>query len=148
MSAASIESTRFGTVEVAEDSVIDFPEGLIGRADLHRFAILEPKVGRSPFRWLLSLDEPEVGFAIADPSKLFADYNVDLTEEIAVLGIEDPKEVQLYVILGVPEDPIRTTANLLAPIVINPSRRLARQLVLSDSRYSTRHAIIASRPAN
>jgi len=139
---------RFGGVEVAGAVTLDFPEGLVGFHDHHRFAVVEPTVPGSPFKCLVSLDHEDVGFAIADPSRLFSDYEVDYGNELEVLDIRDEEELSLYVILTVPEQPIRTTANLLAPLLVNTRTRIARQLVLSDSRYSTRHPIIAPRPAS
>lgn len=146
MPELSIHSTRFGSLSVAEESVLEFPEGLIGLPHLRRFALFEPSVPNSPFRGMVSLDDPEIGFAIADPHMLFADYEADVSAEYPVLGIEAPEEAALYVILTVPLDnPLRTTANLLAPLLVNKALRIGRQVVLSESRYSTRHPIIAPR---
>lgn len=141
----TLQSTRFGSIEVPEAVVVEFPEGLMGMHHLTRFAIVEPAVATSPFRFMLSLDDAEVGFGIADPSRLFANYEVDYNAEREVLGLEADEEAKLYVMLTIGENPTRTTANLLAPLLLNPSTRLGRQLVLSDSRYSTKHPIIASR---
>ena len=143
----STHTARFGGVEVVGAASLDFPEGLIGFHDYHRFVLLEPTVGGSPFRCMVSLDHEDVGFAIADPSRLFSDYEVDYANELEVLDIQGEEELVLYVILTIPEQPIRTTADLLAPLLVNTRTRIARQLVFSDSRYSTRHPIIAPRPA-
>ena len=147
MAEQSIRSNRFGRISVSEDSVIDFPEGLIGLPHLHRFSVVKSKKASSPFKCLVSIDDPEVGFAVADPSQLFSDYTVDAAAECEVLGAAAAETLSVLVILSVPEDPIRTTANLLAPLVVNQESRLGRQMVLSDSRYSTRHPIIAPRQA-
>lgn len=145
MQEIAIHSHRFGEVKAIENEVLEFPEGLVGLASYHRFAEVEPTVAGSPFRCLVSLEDSEVGFAVADPSKLFSNYEVDLTGEREVLDIQSDDDVQVLVILTVPEDPIRTTANLLAPLVLNTRTKVGRQLVLADSRYSTRHPIIAAR---
>ena len=141
----TLQSSRFGNIEVPEALTVEFPEGLMGMHHLKRFVIVEPATGGSPFRFLLSLDDLEVGFGIADPTKLFANYEVEYAEEREVLGIEAEEEAKLYVMLTIGENPMRTTADLLAPILINLNNRIARQLVLSDSRYSTKHPIIAAR---
>ena len=126
-------------------NTVDFPEGFMGMHHLRRFAILEPSTGGNPFRYLVSLDEARVGFGVADPRQLFANYEVDYTEEREVLDIQSDEDAALYVVLTIGETPMRTTANLLAPILVNKRTGLGRQLVLSDSRYSTKHPIIAGR---
>lgn len=141
----TLQSTRFGSIEVPEAVVVEFPEGLMGMHHLRRFAIVEPAVATSPFRFMLSLDDAEVGFGIADPARLFSNYEIDYSGEREVLGLEAGEEAKLYVMLTIGENPTRTTANLLAPLLLNTSTRIGRQLVLSDSRYSTKHPIIASR---
>jgi len=141
----TLQSSRFGNIEVPEALIVEFPEGLMGMHHLKRFAMLEPAAGGSPFRFLLSLDDLEVGFGIADPTKLFANYEVDYLAEREVLGIETEEDGKLFVMLTIGENPMRTTADLLAPILINMRNMVARQLVLSDSRYSTKHPIIAAR---
>jgi len=145
MTEQTLQSTRFGSIEVPEAVTVEFPEGLMGMHHLRRFALVEPTVGPSPFRFMLSLDDAEVGFAIADPSRLFSNYEVDVALEREVLGVESDDESKLYVILTIGENPMRTTANLLAPLLFNTQARIGRQLVLSDSRYSTKHPIIAAR---
>jgi flagellar assembly factor FliW len=47
----------------------------------------------------------------------------------------------VLVILNVPADPSRTTANLRGPLVLNTERRLARQLVLQDDFWPLRYAV-------
>jgi flagellar assembly factor FliW len=141
----TLQSTRFGSIEVPEAVVVEFPEGLMGMHHLRRFALVAPSVEGSPFLFLLSLEDAEIGFGLADPTKLFSNYEVDYSAEREVLEIESDDEAQLYVMLTIGENPMRTTANLLAPVLLNARTRVARQLVLSDSRYSTKHPIIAAR---
>lgn len=144
ISEQALHSTRPEEHDTGAQSV-DFPEGLMGMHQLRRFAVTEPSIGGNPFRFLVSIDEPGVGFGIADPSKLFANYEVDYSAEREVLDIQSDDEAQLYVMLTIGESPMRTTANLLAPILVNKRTGIGRQLVLSDSRYSTKHPIIAGR---
>jgi flagellar assembly factor FliW len=140
----SVHSNKFGELSAAEEDILEFPEGLMGFHGLHRFALVTPSK-QSPFRLAVSIEDPDVGFAVADPANLFSNYEVDLSHECEVLDIESDEDLAVYVMLSVPEDAMRTTANLLAPLVVNRRTRVGRQLVLSDSRYSTRHPIIAAR---
>jgi flagellar assembly factor FliW len=140
-----IASPHFSDVDLPEALVVEFPEGFMGMHHLRRFAVVESSVASSPFLFFRSLDDGEVGFGAADPGQLFANYEVDFNVEREVLDIRSDDEARLYVVLTIGENPMRTTANLLAPILVNQRTRIGRQLVLSDSRYSTKHPIIASR---
>jgi flagellar assembly factor FliW len=136
-------TTRFGELELGADRILSFPQGLIGFAEARRFTLIDHP-GGGPFRWLQSLDAPELAFVVADPQLFFADYRVPLSvEDLRSIGLERIEDGAVVVILVVPRDPLRITANLLGPIVINLKGRLARQLVLDSSGYTTQHAIFA-----
>ena len=71
---AAIETTRFGTITFTENDVIDFPWGLPGFSDLHRFLALS--LAEQPnFVWLQSLDDPKIALPAADPWQIFDDYD-------------------------------------------------------------------------
>ncbi|MGH2627469.1 MAG: flagellar assembly protein FliW, partial [Anaerolineales bacterium] len=75
----------------------------------------------------------------------FEDYHVPVKEEeLRSIGIERIDDGVVVVILVVPREPRRITANLMGPIVINARDRLARQLVLEVPGYTTRHPIFPS----
>jgi flagellar assembly factor FliW len=139
-----IRTTRFGEIDVAEASLTNFPNGLIGFEDLHKFYILN-KEGAGSFWWLQSIEKPDVAFLMADPQSFVPDYSPELAkEDIQALQVSDPNKVEFGVILTIPEDPRETTANLLAPIAINLSNRTAAQIIMRDNRYSTRQMIAQS----
>jgi flagellar assembly factor FliW len=117
----TIQSSRFGTVEIAEDSVVEFPNGLIGLGG-SRYALLarEPD---SPFLWLQSLDDPTIALPVTNPQRFFADYQVELTDEDAdQLGFVDSPNADVYVTVTASSDLAKFTANLRAPILIRPGR--------------------------
>jgi flagellar assembly factor FliW len=137
-----VRSRRFGTFDVPADRVLTFPQGLIGFPEASRFVILEHRPG-SPFRWMLSLDDPELGFAVANPGELVAGYEPPL--ELACRLLQAPAEhVALFVIVTIPSDPSAMTVNLMAPVVVDTRTRAARQLVLEGSRLGTGHRVLAA----
>ena len=69
-----VRTTRFGTVEIAEDRVICFPKGLLGFSEFRKYCLLEPAED-SAFFWLQSLDDPSLAFVVTDPS-FVPDYSV------------------------------------------------------------------------
>lgn len=134
-------SSRFGIFEVADDTVLSFPSGLLGFPDQHRYVILDHDTD-VPFKWLQSLDESALAFVVIDPALFHADYRVDFTHEaLAEVGSGEGEEMTLAVILTIPsDDPGRVTANLRGPLLMNPRTRLCKQLVLSDE-FPTRYPL-------
>ncbi len=135
-----IRTRHWGVVDVAEDRVVHFPEGIPGFPNSRRFALLGEPGGL--FLWLQSVDEPEVALPVADPFSLFGGYEVPLDQEdVEALSVASPQEVAVLVVVTVRSDPLEATANLAAPILVNTTRRLGRQKVLADSAYSVRHPL-------
>ena len=113
----SFESTRFGTVEVEPSAVIEFPSGLIGLGGA-RWALLGD-VAEQGIVWLHSLEDPEMAVPVTDPWAFFPDYAVDLSDEEAErLGITDPAQARVLVVVRVGPTPEECFANLKAPILI------------------------------
>ncbi|MBW2061038.1 MAG: flagellar assembly protein FliW [Deltaproteobacteria bacterium] len=139
-----IRTTRFGEIEVEDEAVISVPGGLIGFSDQERYVIIEHKP-ESPFFWFQAVDRPDLAFVIANPFAFKPDYDLNLSEDIlADLGIEDPEDMVVYVIMTIPHGrPQDMTANLLGPLIINTKSRIVRQIILDDSEYSHRYPISA-----
>lgn len=138
-----IPTSRFGTVEIAEDQVVYVPAGLIGFPGQKRYAILAHKKG-SPFVWLQALDEEDLAFLLLDPLLCKPDYEFLISpEDRKDLELPDSCDgMQTLVIVNVTSDgPLEITANLLGPVVMNVKKRLAKQIVLHQSPYSTRFPI-------
>ena len=141
-----VHSRRLGTmerIEVPDDRIYEFYPGLGSFEDQHNYALLIDD--DSPIQWLQSLTDPEVCFPLADPFSFETDYELTLPDaDSAVLGATDGEHLIVRAILTV-RDPIEeTTANLLAPIVLNAETRLGRQIVLQDSDYEIRAAVFGS----
>ena len=136
-----VVSQRFGTFDVPADTLLHFAQGLIGFPDDHRFVILEHRPG-SPFKWMLSLDDPELGFAIASPTELVAGYEPPLALAARVLDVAE-SDIALFVIVTIPSDPRAMTVNLMAPVVVDMRTRSARQVVLEGSKLDPRHQLFA-----
>ena len=117
MAAVSFESSRFGTVEVDSDAVIEFPRGLIGLGG-SRFALLgNPE--EEAIVWLHATDDPNLAVPVAVPWAFFADYAVDLPDDEAErLGVSDASQARVLVVVRVGPTPQECFANLKAPIVV------------------------------
>lgn len=139
-----LETPRFGLIEVPDDTIYTFPQGVPGFPTLHRYAILEAK-GCEPFRWLQSIEQPVTAFLVTDPLQVCPEYRIEVTrEEIGLIALNNLDTGFVLVILSVPADPNQMTANLRAPLVFNPEQRLGRQLILSRSEWPVRWRVFES----
>ena len=110
-------SSRFGTLEVDEDSVIEFPSGLIGLPG-YRWALI-PAGSESPFRWLHSLEQADLALPVTSPWEFFPDYSVELSDaDTARVGSDDPDAVEVLVTVRATAELSDFSANLRAPIIV------------------------------
>ncbi len=117
MSSLTIESSRFGQLEVDSGSVLEFPEGLIGLAG-SRYALIADDPD-APFVWLQSLDDPSLALPVTNPHRFFADFAVEVVDEDAErLGLETSSAMDVYVTVRAAPAPEDFTANLKAPILV------------------------------
>ncbi len=145
-----VGTTRFGELEIDLDKIIRFEGGLFGFPTTQRFILLDPggpgsapSQGRGWLRWLQSVDDRDLAFVVLDPTFFRPDYELSVEQEtLARLELGSTEEGIVLVVATVPETPREITANLKAPILLNPHRRLAQQVILDDPRYSTRHRVL------
>lgn len=133
-----IKTTRFGELEVDKKDIITFTEGLLGFENLKKFFIVDPG-DQTLILWFQSIDDESTAFPIIEPKIFKPDYAVKLLPaELASLNLENLNNTSIYTILTIPQDVTEMSANLKAPIVINNETRMARQIVLQDSKLEVR----------
>jgi flagellar assembly factor FliW len=142
----TVDTTRFGsleTIEVADEAIITFPEGLPGFEDLTELALIEDQ-RFWPFSWLQPLTQSELGFVLMDPALFIADYQPEV-QEPDLVGLDRVPDdiIELRCILVVPSDPKGTTANVKAPLLINRRAQRGKQVILMDDRYALRHPVFS-----
>jgi len=140
-------TTRFGAVEVPDKDVLFFSSGVLGFPEVRRYVMLDH--GRNtPLKWLQAVDKPELAFPMVPATDLVEDYHITVSpDDLAALAMESTDELLAFVILTIPNGaPERTTANLKAPIVMNPMTHLARQ-VLVEQDYPIRYPLAVAQPA-
>jgi flagellar assembly factor FliW len=138
-----ITTTRFGKVQIAQEDVINFPEGILGFNDLRRFVLLDDP-NDEIFAWLQSCEVPDIAFPVLEPEIFAPEYKPMLTKtDNESLRLEGGQRPRAFAIITIPEDPTLMTANLKAPILVNVKLRLARQCVLQDNQLQIREAIFA-----
>lgn len=141
-----VNTVRFGEIEVEEDKIVHFENGIPAFEEEHEFLII-PYDEESPYVFLQSLSTPDLAFLMTIPFVFFPDYEFEIDDEtLARLGIRDQEELLIYALLTLPGGKVGDmTANLMAPVVINTTNMQARQVVLDRSRYTTKHRLFPER---
>ena len=126
---------------IKEEQIIHFSNGITVLQNQKQFVIL-PLSEDSPFLVLQSLKNAELGFIVSSPFLFFNQYEFDLEESVVdILGVEDANDVEVMVILTMGSSIEKTTANLRAPIIVNRKNMKAKQVILHDSAYHTKHLL-------
>ncbi|KOS66665.1 flagellar assembly protein FliW [Lysinibacillus contaminans] len=138
-------ATKFlGEVEILNEDVLTFPEGIPGFSEVTKFVLL-PLDQDLPLALLQATENAELGFVVAYPFVFKADYVFDLSmEDNEVLVAEREEDLVTYAIVTLKEKLSDSTMNLLAPVVINMKKKVGKQLVLSDIKaYPLRFSLSA-----
>lgn len=136
-----VQTKTMGVVSVDDSRILNFPKGLFGFEDYHKYALIEAEY--EPFFWLQSLDEKSLAFLLIDPFLIVNDYELDIDDKMLKdIGIVSPTDVYVWSVVTVPADGGPVTANLQGPLVVNRKTQAALQVILSDSKWTTKHNIL------
>ncbi len=139
-----IKTSRFGEIELPDESLITFPKGVIGFPEARGFVLFDCS-DDGIFKWMQSTDVPELAFVICEASLIVPNYQVICGKsEQDMLKISDAADAAVCLILSIGSTPADTTANLLGPIVMNAESRIGMQMVLVNPNYSTRHQVFSN----
>jgi flagellar assembly factor FliW len=142
-----IHTATLGVDEATPESFLTLPEGLVGFEEHKEFVLLTLS-DYEPFRWLQSFSDPGLSFPLLDPSGFVSGFEPALGEtDRLALGLEPGELHEVYAIASVAENGVGVTLNLRAPLVVNPRKRTARQVVLADSRWDVQHPLVTQRSA-
>ncbi|WP_018922000.1 flagellar assembly protein FliW [Salsuginibacillus kocurii] len=142
-----IETKYAGTVEVKEEQILTFENGLPAFEDEKEYVLLPFKEG-TPLFTLQSVHTPGLAFVLVNPFEFFSDYQVEIPEAtLETLAIEKEEDVAIFTIMTVEEPFTDSTVNLQGPVIINLEARLGKQIALNDNRYGRKHTIFATSEA-
>ncbi len=141
----------FGEVDIEEDKVLEFPNGIIGFENLHKFAIIyDIERGKDVnVSYLQSLEEPLLVLPVLNPLVVLDSYNPMIEDELLV-PLDMPKEDEIMVLLAmtVPADLTKMTVNMKAPFVINTRTKKGGQIIVENTDYQIRYPIYDILQAN
>ena len=130
-----IKNTRFGEVEYNPEEILHFPHGLVGFEHLRDFIVM-PNKKKGPLFWIQSVEDPAIAFILTDPTNFFLDYKVvPEPSECELLQAKDCKGIYVLSIVTVSPDK-SITLNLAAPVLFNPEKKRALQVILEGTSFS------------
>lgn len=136
-----INTKDLGKIEISEKDIIQFPKGLYGFKDFHRFALLRNNKSNSIFMWLQCVDSSEPRFVVIDPLKIFSNYNIPVDAVKSAVSLEDDESLRLLAVTTVTSEAKEIYVNMKCPIVINTRNNTAAQVILDNEEYPLRYYI-------
>lgn len=127
-----IFSSQFGELEIQPNYIFYFDNGILGFEDLREFVLISDE-DTLPFRWLVSIEHPEIGFPVLSP------WHLDLTYEVGE-DFDLEKQV-LMVIVTLEDENGQMTANMKAPLVFDVENQKGWQTILTSDKYLTNFVI-------
>ncbi|MGG0464186.1 flagellar assembly protein FliW [Priestia aryabhattai] len=136
-----ISTSYHGDIEIDNQQTLTFNQGIPGFLEETEFVIL-PLPEAEAFQVLQSIQTKELAFVITDPFQFFLDYDFQLEpQEIEKLQLQQVEDAVVYVLLTMSDSVEKITANLQAPVIINTKQQLAKQVILMNTAYETKHRL-------
>lgn len=124
--------------------VIELVEPLPGFPGLTRFALVQLD-DDGLLCALRSLEDPELRFLVVPPAAFFPDYAPEVGDDaVRALGIDAVEDVLLLVVVNAGTSLVTSTANLIAPVLVNTVTRRAQQVILDDPALSVAAPLAAA----
>ncbi len=134
-----VKTANLGEIEADESRIIEIKGGILGFEDQTRFIMIDDNES-TPFMWLQSLDRETTAFFVINPFLVVPQYNPEISDiDGQSLELNGPEQAMVVAIATLRRDPFRVSINLRAPVIINPEKRIARQIVLENPQWEVRH---------
>ncbi len=136
-----VKTKSNGIVNVKDDQLVVFPEGLLGFEQFTKYALIDSEY--EPFIWLQSTEESNLAFLMIDPFLISSDYVADIDDAtLKSIGVVSPEDIIIMTLVTIPKDGSAITANFLGPVVINKKNKKCLQVILNDNRWTTKFNIV------
>ena len=136
----NINTRDFGIIQVEDDAVFVFEDGLYGFEDSKKFAVFEKSIDDISFLYLQSLDHEIPCFLVFEPWELYPNYRPILShEDLSLCQVDSIDQLIFLTIANVPSTIENLSINIKSPVVLNPKTRKARQVILQNPDYTVRY---------
>lgn len=139
-----IDTKYFGNIEIGEDKIIHFENGVLGFEDYKEYTILyDNEKEKSFFSWLQSIEESSLAFPIVNPFNVVENYNPQINDDMleSIGGIQD-EDIVVFLMATIPEDVKQASVNMKAPLIINASSRKGVQIIVEGQEYEIKHKLL------
>jgi len=131
-----ITSSNFGELKIQPNNIFYFENGLLGFEMLNNYVLItDDEI--VPFKWLMSIEEPEIMFPLISP--FFIDNEYDTGRGI------DLEQYVLFCIVTFNDGNGNVTANLKAPVILNSDNLTGEQIIIPTEIYNVNHIISQKR---
>jgi flagellar assembly factor FliW len=122
--------------------VLDMVSPMLGFPEHRDFALVRLD-DQGTICELRSVTDPDLRFVVVPPALFFADYAPEITDTTAAqLRAESAEDLIALVVVTLGDGLADATANLLAPVLVNPGQRVAAQVLLDDVSMSLRAPLV------
>ena len=137
-----IKTRFFGEIEIDNNKIITFQDGLPGFEHLKNFLFMTDKDENSPFCWLQSIEDVDIVFTLFNVFNFLPNYNPNIEKDM-LKDLEEFKEEDfiIYCIATIPKDIKEITINLKAPVIINLANNKAKQIICNNEEYPIKYYI-------
>lgn len=139
-----VKTKYFGEIDLGEDKIITFPNGIFGFEDCKKYTILyNNENGERPsISWLQSLEVQGLALPVISPDLVYKDYNPSINDDLLqALGQVNEENMIVLLTLTVPKDVTKMTTNLKAPIIINCDTKVGCQIVAENEEYVIKYPV-------
>lgn len=142
-----VKTKFFGEVDLDDNKILDFPNGIIGFENFKKYAIFYDIDNDNETRisWLQSVEEPALALPVINPLSIIPEYAPMVEDELLKpLGNPADEDLLFLLIMTVPSDMTKVTANMKAPIIINAETCKGVQLIVDNTDYPVKFNVYES----
>lgn len=139
-----IKTRCFGEIDLEEDKILTFDNGILGFEDYKRYTILfNNEDGRTQIiSWLQCVDEEMLAIPVINPLLVKEDYNPIIEDELfKSLGDLNDDNLLVLLTMTIPSDLEKMTANLKAPLIINSDTKKGCQIIVENKDYEIKYKV-------
>lgn len=140
-----IATRYFGEIEIEEEKIIHFEDGIPGFDEYKDYTIIYDIEGEENplFSWLQCVTEQGLAFPIVNPFRVRDDFDPVVEDELLKqLGEFETEDLAVFLLATVPADVAKTTVNMKAPLIINTKNRKGVQIIVENEDYEIRHPLM------
>jgi len=137
-----LKTRLFGEVKVKDEEVIHFTKPILGFDDYRQYLLMENE-SIFPTFWLQSINDPNLAFPVVSPFSVDENYSINLQNlDLDDINLKSLDDALVLTLMVVPQTLSSIRTNLRAPIIYNPEKKIAKQLILYDDKYPIHFYVI------